>query len=269
MHRKFLAATALLCAWQPLRAQDQSGPISRALTISAGIYQENRRDAADSPLAYSGNGPGGRIDYDWTRGSRRWHFALSGSTSNLAPSTSLQQDVPSTEAFHSFGVEVGTDWRLNHVASRIGSLAVGVEFASNVTIAQHLYAGQDLSEQSFDLATITLAPTVRWTKRAGPGEFRASLAVPLLAWVDHPYGDVRFATQFSEVHFVSPAQYRQATGGLTYAFHPERRYGATAAYRLSVFDLSDVEPVRRVSQSLTIGFVWRFDNRGSHMASPR
>jgi len=244
-------------------AQDQSGPTWRALTISAGIYQENRRDAADSPLAYSGDGPGGRIDYDWTRAARHWHFALSGSSSNLAPATSVQQDVPSTESFRAFAFEAGTDWRLSSVSPRIGTLAVGVEFASTVTIAQHLYSGQDLSEQSFDMATFTFAPTVRWAKRVGPGEFGATLAVPLLAWVDHPYADVRFATQFSEVHFESLAQYRQANGAFTYAFHPQSKYGATAAYRLSVFDLSDVQPVRRVSQSFSIGIVRRFENSGS------
>lgn len=249
-------------------AQDHDGPVRTALTISGGVYQENRRDAADSPLAYSGNGPGGRIDYDWMHGARHWHFALSGSNSNLAPTTSLQQDVPSRDAFRAFVLEAGTDWRLRNISPRIGTIAVGVEFASDVTIAQHLYSGQDLSEQSFDMATLTLAPTVRWTKRAGPGEFGASLAVPLLAWVDHPYADVRFATQFSEIHFASLAQYRQATGALTYAFHPQGRYGAIAAYRLSVFDLSDVEPVRRVSQSFSAGIVLRFDNRTSR-AGPR
>ena len=85
----------------------------------------------------------------------------------------------------------------------------------------------------------------------------------MLAWVDHPYADVRFATQFSEIHYASPAQYRQAAGAFTYAFHPLSKYGATAAYRLSVFDLNDIEPVRRVSQSFSIGFVRRFENRSS------
>ncbi len=244
-------------------AQDPSGPARQSLTISAGIYQENRRDAADSPLAYSGNGPGGRIDYDWSRAARHWHFALSGSNSNLAPATSVQQDVPSTEAFRAFALEAGTDWRLSGVSPRVGIVAVGVEFASTVTIAQHLYSGQDLSEQSFDMATVTLAPTVSFAKRIGPGEFGATLAVPLLAWVDHPYADVRFATQFSEIHFASLAQYRQATGALTYTLHPQGKYGAVAAYRLNVFDLSDVEPVRRVSQSFSIGIVRRFENRSA------
>ena len=169
MRSLFLAAAALLRASQPMCAQDQGGPIRQALTISAGIYQENRRDAADSPLEYSGNGPGGRIDYDWARAARHWHFALGGSASNLAPTAAIQQDVPSTEAFRAFVLEAGTDWRLSSVSPRIGTVAVGVEFATNVTIAQHLYSGQDLSEQSFDMATITLAPTVllveaRWPR---------------------------------------------------------------------------------------------------------
>ncbi len=272
MRLLFLAAPAsvfLLGAWQPIYAQDQGGPIRQSLTVSAGVYQENRRDAADSPLAYSGSGPGGRIDYDWTRATRHWYVTLAAGKSTLAPTTSLQQDVPSQEAFSAYTIAAGTDWRLRGISPRVGTLSVGVEFATNVTIAQHLYSGQDLSEQSFDMGTITLAPTVRWTKRFGFGDFGASLSVPLLAWVDHPYADVRFATQFSEIHFASLAQYRQASGALTYAFRPESKYGAIAAYRLSVFDLSDIEPVRRVSQSFSIGVVRRFENPGTRVRSRR
>src|ERR1019366_7297083 len=125
-------------------------------------------------------------------------------------------------------------------------------FGATVTVARHLFAGQDISQQDFDLSVATLAPTARWTRRVGAGQLAASIAVPLLAWVDHPYADVRFATQLMNARFAPLSRFHQATGELASAFRPESRTGITASYRLGVIELNELEPVRRVSQSFSV-----------------
>jgi hypothetical protein len=258
----FPAAAALLLAWYPARAQAGGDSTKRALTISLGVVQENRRDNADSPLAYSGYGPGARILYDWGEAARRGFVSIAAGGAPLTPSRSVQQpDIPLKEAFSVYSLEAGMDWPLRGNATRRDQFALGVEFGATLTLARHLYAGQELGQEDFDLGVITLAPTARWTRRMGTGEVGASLALPLLAWVDHPYGDVRFAQDFADIHFAPLSQFRQANGELSYAFRPERRFGITATYRLDVVELDDLQPVRRVSQSISIGIVRRFGVR--------
>jgi hypothetical protein len=258
----FPAAAALLLAWYPARAQPGGDSTLRTLTISLGGVVENRRDDADSPLAYSGNGPGARIAYDWDRPARRGFVSLTAAGATLTPSRSVQApSIPLKETFSVYSLDAVMDWPLRGNAAHLDQFALGVEFGGTFTLARHLYAGQVGAQQDFDLGVITLAPTARWTRRVGAGEVGASLALPLLAWVDQPYSDVRFSQQLANIHFAPLSQFHQANGELSYAFRTESRFGVTATYRLDVVDLEGLQPVRRVSQSLSIGIVRRFGVR--------
>ena len=257
MRKLVLAAAALLLASEGLCAQARSDSTRQLLTVSLGGLQENRRDDADSPLAYTGKGPAALIGYDWTRGPRHWHLELGSGGANLAPVTAVQADTPPKETFNLFSLAGGMDWRLRGGSPRTGAFALGFDIATTVTLVRHLYPGQALSQQNFDFGLITAAPVIRWKRRLFSGELAASVAVPLLAWVDHPYSDVRFASQFSEVHFAPLSRFRQATGAISYAIAATRRSHIVAAYHLDVMQLDETERVHRVSQSLTVGLVTR------------
>jgi hypothetical protein len=259
MRGALLVAAASFCAWHPAYAQAGAEPARQSLTVSMGMVEDTRRDAADSPLAYSGNGPGARMDYDRVREGNRFHLSLTAGGSTLTPSGAVPlPDIPLQEAVSLYALEAGMEWRLRGGPARGGDVAIGVEFGATVTVARHLFAGQDISQQDFDLGVATLAPTARWTRRLGAGQLAAALAVPLLAWVDHPYADVRYAQQLMSVHFAPLSQFHQADGELSYAFWPESRTGITASYRIGMFELDGLEPVRRVSQSFSVGVVRRF-----------
>ena len=254
-----MVAAIASCAWHPAHAQAGAEPARQSLTVSMGMVEDTRRDAADSPLAYSGNGPGARMDYDRVREGNRFHLSLTAGGSTLTPSGAVPQaDIPLEEAFGLYALEAGMEWRLRGGPARGGDVAIGVEFGATVTVARHLFAGQDISQQDFDLGVATLAPTARWTRRLGAGQLAAALAVPLLAWVDHPYADVRYAKQLMSVRFAPLSQFHQASGELSYAFRPESRTGITASYRIGIVELDGLQPVRRVSQSLSVGVVRRF-----------
>jgi hypothetical protein len=108
---------------------------------------------------------------------------------------------------------------------------------------------------------VTLAPAVRWTREIGRGELNASLAVPLLAWVDRPFSDVRYANQFVDFRYASPAQMRAANGAVSYTFNPRSRWGVTAVYRADAMQLHEAQPVRRFTQSLALALTTHFGVR--------
>jgi hypothetical protein len=264
MRQLFHAAAALLLASYPVHAQtsgDSIPSVRKALTVSFGIAQENRRDAADSPLAYGGLGPGIQVTYDQLHARRHDFLSLSASNSALTPQTggiALQTATPGEEAFGAYAIDAGVDWRLPRWSGRHSEFAVGFELEGSVTVARHMYSGQEQpQEQNFDLGVISLAPTARWTRRIGVGEFSASVALPLLAMVDHPYADVRFSKQLMNIHFAPLTQFHEESGELAYAFMPESRVGVRVMYHLSVLELNDLEPVRRVSQLFSAGMVIR------------
>ena len=246
------------CLCSPARAQAASDTLCQAATLSIGAFNENRRDNADSPLAYAGSGFDARIDYVRNRAGRRWFFSLDAGSATVAPRASALSS-ESEEGFGAYTVGAGTDWRLRGGSARTGEFAVGVQFGAVLTVTRHLYSNQQgLTEQTFDLADLTLAPVARWTRQLGAGALTASLAVPLAAWVDHPYADVRFANQFVDFRFVPVTRFRQADGALAYDFKPGDRYGFTVAYRVDAVELDDLQPVRRFTQSLTVALVRRF-----------
>jgi hypothetical protein len=272
MRTLFLAATALLCAPYPARAQAGGEAAQVALTISLGAAPENRRDDADSPLAYAGSGPAVRIGYESVRATRRVYASIAAGWATLTPAKSLAGFEPQ-ELFSAYSLTTGISWRLggaprgggssgdgsaDAAAPRGGQFAFGVEFGATTTIGRHDYATTGLPQQNFVLGLATLGPAARWTQRVGAGEVAASLSLPVVALVDHPYADVRFARQLTNLHIAPLSQFHQMDGELSYAFRPASRLGITATYRLGAMQLNDVEPVRRVAQSLSIGVVRRF-----------
>jgi hypothetical protein len=263
MRKLFVSAAALLCAWSTVRAQDGGGAARSALTISLGVAQETRRDETDSPLAYTGVGPGGIVSYDWTRGERHSFVSFAMGASTIIPRgpTPSGSPTPPQEAFGSYELEAETEWRVDQGRSPLGAFDLGAEFGATFTVARHQYAGQDLSQQNFDFGVLTLGPIARWTRHVGPGDLSALLSVPLIAFADHPYADVRFAKQFADVTFEPLTKFHQASGEVAYAFLPESRIGLTATYRVGAMELDDFSPIHRVWQSIAIGVVKRFGAR--------
>ena len=251
MRTIFLGAAALLLAGSAAGAQNGAEPARQSLTISLGAIQENRRDDADSPLAYSGRGPGALIEYDFSRAKRHWHISFGGGGANLVAVTDVIADVPPKETFNVFTLSGGMDWMLR------GGFAVGFDVAATATLVRHIYEGQALSQQNFDFGEFTIAPIARWNRRLFSGELTASLAVPLISGIDHPYADVRFANQFSNIHFAPLSQFRQLDGAVSYAFASTRRTGVTVTYHIDAMQLDERERVRRVGQTLSVGVVRR------------
>jgi hypothetical protein len=252
-----LVAAGSLCAWNSARAQSGDDSSRQALTVSLGMITETRRDAAASPLAYSGSGPGAQIGYDWSHRGRLVYVSVEAGSSALTPFESSQEFGPS-ESFSTFALATGVSWRLRGGTPRSGEFALGAELGVSATLARHQYTGPQGTVQDYVLGVVTVAPTARWTRRVGAGQVAASLGVPLLAWVDQPFADVRYARQLLNLRFAPLSQFHEGDGELSYAFRPESRLGFTAGYRIGIFELNNAEPVRRVSQSFSIAVVRRF-----------
>ncbi|MGH7653133.1 MAG: hypothetical protein ACREN6_00590 [Gemmatimonadaceae bacterium] len=250
-------AAVLSCAWIPAHAQTAGTGLQQSLAVSLGAFNESRRDDADSPLTFAGTGLAERIDYVRAHAGRRWYFSLDGASATVTPLASGVSG-QHNEEFGAYALGAGTDWRLRGSSGHAGVFALGVQLGATLTVTRHFYASDDLTEQTFDLGIITLAPVARWSRPFGDGLFTATLALPLLAWVDHPYADVRYANQFVQFHFVPLTRFHQADGVLSYEFNLHSRYGVTAAYRVDAVELDELQPVRRFTQSLTVAVVRRF-----------
>jgi hypothetical protein len=260
MRRLLLIATGLSFASRSALSQTAGETAMQTLAISLGANWEMRRDDTASPLMYSGTGRGTQIDYTWERAGRSAYASLSAGALTLAPSRPVSDPQPE-EAFSTYTVETGMRWRLPGGPGRTNELAFGAEFAASAIVTRHMYEDPNQSEQTFFLGDVTLGPTGRWRRRLGMGIVAATLTVPLLAWVQHPYADVRVANGLANLRYASPSQFRQAKGELSYIFRPEDRFGLTAVYSFGLLQIDDLQPVRSVSQSLSIAVVTRFGAR--------
>ena len=260
MRRLLLIATGLSFASRFALSQTVGETAMQALTISIGVVQETRRDDTASPLMYSGTGGGTQIDYTWERAGRSAYASLSAGALTLTPSRSVSDPQPE-ETFSTYTMETGMRWRLPGGPGRTNELALGAAFGATATVTRHMYEDPDQSEQTFFLGDVTFGPTGRWRRRLGMGIVAATLTIPLLAWVQHPYADVRVANGLANLRYASPSQFRQAKGELSYIFRPEDRFGLTAAYRFGLLQIDDLQPLRSVSQSLSIAVVTRFGAR--------
>lgn len=250
----------MLFASRSAFSQTISETATHALTISIGAIQETRRDDTASPLKYSGLGRGAQVDYTWERGGRSAYASLSAGASTLTPSPSVSAAQPEGD-FSAFAVTTGLRWRLSRDSTGKNEFALGAEFSAAATVTRQMYDDPTQGEHTFFFGDVSIAPTARWRRRLGVGVFGATVAVPLLAWVQHPYADVRVANGLANLRYASPSQFRQAKGEVSYAFRPDDRIGVNAAYRIGLLQLNDLQPLRSVSQTFSIAVVTRFGAR--------
>jgi hypothetical protein len=136
-------------------------------------------------------------------------------------------------------------------------LAVGVALAAGATLTSHHYDDPSRRVADFLLGDATLGPAGAATLAIGHSLARLTLTSPLGAIVDHPYSDVRSAYSSSRVRVESFRAVRGLDGAIIFAPASAGRFGLIYAYRLSLLDYADVQPVRTTTHSFSIGIVHR------------
>ena len=83
------------------------------------------------------------------------------------------------------------------------------------------------------------------------------LSTPVIGLVDHPYSDLKVPNAADDFRAASIGSLRGLTGTVSYAPIDSRRFGLMWTDRVALVRYDDVQPVRAVSQTLTVGLVTR------------
>ncbi len=255
---KIASTMACICATAQIAfAQVDPAPSRSEIAVAVGVAQTNQFDATASPLQFGGHGLDFRSRYARTAG--RWAFTagFDGGLRSLTPDRSLTLgDERITQG------EFRLDLQRALGASRTPAFSVGLALSTDVGVTAHHYDDPGQSVSNFVMGAITLGPSVGWRHAIGGGLARVNLSVPLVGIVDHPYTDVRAATSNFDMHVVNASTLRGLSADLSYSPAALRRFGIEYGYRLRLLNYADVQPLRSMSQSLTIGVVRRFGRGG-------
>jgi hypothetical protein len=153
--------------------------------------------------------------------------------------------------------------RIDGAAASAPGFSVGLALDGSGAFTAHDYghAGRPIS--NFVLGSAAIGPAASWKQRIAGGAATIALAAPAVAVVAHSYSVINRPTMGAELRFVTPGLWRGAGGTVTYAPADDRATGLVYRYRFSLLRYDDVQPVRAVTQSVSVGFTMRFGARRS------
>jgi hypothetical protein len=225
----------------------------QAINVSVGIAEAGRIDETASPLRYSGHGADFSVGWARTFAPFSVVASLEGGTRSLTPIDGADD---SSEHLTEGALDVALLKSVNRSAAA-GDFKAGIEFSASATVNEQSYPGADGFKADFLLAAASLGPAAAWAHALGGGELSANVGVPLFAFVDHPFSDIRGEHAPLTFRFTSIESYRGFHGGLSYTHAVTRTTGIVYAYRIGFLHFDDDQPVRAVTQSLSIGLVRR------------
>ncbi|MEP6621755.1 MAG: hypothetical protein ABJE47_20680 [bacterium] len=251
------AVMCLLCA-HAVRSQSTSAPAcvtASRFGISAGLVWNERRDLSASPLRFGGRGGLIALDYERAFGRFSLESSLSGGTRSLESSSG---SAPATERLADGQWHAGLLRRFDVVPPSLGELAFGMDVGTAVALTQHDYRDPARRVSNFVFATTAIGPAISWRQPLLGGTARVHFSTPLAAVVAHSYSAINEQNAATQQRLVSVGTLRGANGAISFAQNETRRVAAVYVYRFSALRYDDVQPVRTLSQTLSVGIVTRF-----------
>lgn len=193
--------------------------------------------------------------YDRTAGRLLENANVFGGTENLS---SLSSAPVSRERLSEGGGEIAV-LRIvgGHPSADRMMFALGVACDASIAVTKAGYADPDSTSSDYLFGAVTLGPALVWRTPVFGGRTEARLAVPALALADHEYGDLKEQHGGLDLRLVSPEAWRGLNAAISYTAAAGRRFGLTTMYRIGLVRFDDVQPVRAVSQSFTVGLLTR------------
>lgn len=249
-------AAAYLCAVLAGRALAQHDTVSSAsrLVLSGGIDQDDRVDFTASPVRHDGRGFNLGLEYQTRMGPLSVDALLDGGGQHLS---SLAAQPASTERLVQGAFALALERPINATRSASDGFAVGLAVDASVVVTTTGYTDPDATSSSYMLALATLGPSAAWTRAWSGSVVQFRLSTPVIGLVDHPYSDLKVPSAAVDFRAASIGSLRGLTGMVSYAPTDGRRFGLTWTYRVGLVRYDDVQPVRAVSQMLTVGLVTR------------
>lgn len=222
------------------------------MSVSAGFADGGRLDQTASPLRYSGHGL--EFTLGWAQSFA--HFSvvasLQGDERRLSPLDVAQS---SSEQLTEGRLTVALLRSLRSASSSTSELRAGIGVSASANVIEHTYATAESLRSEYMLAAGTVGPVVAWSHALAGGRISADAGVPLLALVDHPYSDIREQRAPLAFRFVSVSSYRELNGGLSFSSPVARSIAIVYAYRVGVVHFDDDQPVRSITQRISVGLV--------------
>jgi len=239
-----IACCSLLIAASPSHAQSTACGVSTALTLSAGVGQNDRVDATASPFQFRGRGLELSVNAAHSSGRVCMTLDAGGGTKLLSTREGTSATERLAEGDAGFGV-LRTTW--------MRSLSIGAEARGELAITDHAYTDPRHIVATYRIGALSFGPAARWQRRFGRGDAVVQLSAPVVALIDHPYFAVWSTDPQPTFRLASVGEYRAAHAAFSYSWTAWRGVASVLSYRVNGVRYDDVHPLRSLSQSLTVG----------------
>jgi hypothetical protein len=254
-----IAVCLSFCCAQRIGAQSAAAP-STELSVNAGVVQGASRDLSASPLNFDGMGGLLAITYHHD-GRTALEFSAVGGARALRSSSAGSL---ATEHVGQGQAELALLRSLLDERARY-NVAVGGALTGNLALTEHAYADPSHRVADFVFGSSGIGPAASLRTRVGRGMFSTRLIIPVAAVVEHSYSVVNEHDAATDRRFVTLKDFRAATATVSYASNAQRRFALSYLYRIDLLRYDDVQPVRAMTQSFSVGIATRF---GSATGAP-
>ena len=230
-----------------------SPPTRHRVSIVAGFAGSQRRDLAVSPATFDGFGLSSTAAYDHIGARTTISAGATWDRQHFRPQDGL---ISASEHVTQGSARVGLVRRV--AGTDAWSASLGAAAGLSAVGTEHRYSDPSGSHASFFAAFATFGPAAILERRIAGGSARFDLDAPLAGVVDRGYSATRTNYSPFAVRPVGPNELRGFDGVASYSSSPTRRVGIVYAYRLSLVNYRDAQPLRAAAQSLSIGLVRRF-----------
>jgi hypothetical protein len=243
--------SGLATFWAHAAGAQSAIPAAQGFSASVGVLESARIDETASPVRYAGYGADFTLGWSRTFAQYSVDATIEGGTRALSP---LEGSESASERLTEGSLSVSLLRTLAGATAR-SDFRAGIRVDGLSSIVEHTYPTVELLRSDYLFAAASLGPAAAWGRTFAGGWLNATIGIPLVALVDHPFTDIRNQGAPLAFRAVSAASYRAVNGGVSFTSTVSRKVGIVYGYRIGVLHYDDEQPVRAVTQSVSVGVV--------------
>jgi len=243
-----LALPSLRSAGAQTASASSSAPAE--LRVSAGARWNGQVDESISSRHFIGTGFGAAAEVRWSARGTSFDASLTGGSAAIDPTNGA---AGSRERVSSGDLRLAALRRVGGDATSADGFVAGVGIRAMTSFTSHdISAPQPISSQ-YLLGALSLGPRVGWRRQIVGGRLDALVGTDLVSLVDRPFGRIDGGRPPFAFSVASLSTLRTGNATVSYSAATNKRMGVVTSYTLDMLDYRDVQPVRTVSQSLSVG----------------
>jgi hypothetical protein len=262
MHRMAATTAACLVLLCPQIIAAQGTRLSEPSTelgVSAGVGQSTRRDLSASPLDFAGNGGDIAASFRHVAGLSTLELTLNGGQRSLRSSSTASN---ATERVKQGQLSVALLRAIGENKDCTCGISIGAALSASTMVTRHAYDDPTHRSSDFVFGAAGIGPAAALRVPVAGGFFDARLIVPVASVIEHSYSIVNEHDAATNWRFAMPNALRAASATLAFTSAAKSRVGFMWLYRAEALRYDDVQPVRALTHSLSVGVVTRFGASG-------